>query len=78
VANGVGTALVPQTLTYQHWPTSIRVIDLGEHTFHRDIGLLYRTGLELNEPLSTLKQLITTYTHMQYHRRVQPVAKGKK
>ncbi|KAA8995747.1 LysR family transcriptional regulator [Affinibrenneria salicis] len=75
VANGVGTALVPQTLTYQRWPASIRVLDLGQHTFHRDIGLIYRTGLELNEPLATLKQLITAYTHVQYHRTVQPRAR---
>lgn len=67
VASGVGIALVPQTLTYRQWPATIRALDLGQHTFYRDIGLIYRTELEQNEPLNMLKQLITTYTHTQYH-----------
>lgn len=70
VANGVGVALVPQTLTYRHWPRDIRALELGEHTFYRDIGLIYRSELERNEPLSTLKKLITACTHAQYQRNV--------
>jgi DNA-binding transcriptional LysR family regulator len=58
VANGVGVALVPQTETYRRWPTTVRAIDLGQHTFHRDIGLVHRAIPNLSEPVRVLVQLI--------------------
>ncbi|GAA4352203.1 LysR family transcriptional regulator [Variovorax defluvii] len=42
VAQGVGVALAPQTATHRRWPAAVRAIDLGRHTFHRDIGLVHR------------------------------------
>jgi DNA-binding transcriptional LysR family regulator len=58
VANGVGVALVPQTATHRRWPAAVRAIDLGRHTFHRDIGLVHRSSRSLSEPASLLAQLI--------------------
>ena len=58
VANGVGVALVPQTATYRHWPATVRAIDLGQHTFHRDIGLVQRTNPNLSEPAKALGLLL--------------------
>lgn len=58
VVNGVGVALLPQTATYRHWPATVRAIDLGQHTFHRDIGLVHRTSPNLSEPAKALGQLI--------------------
>ncbi|MCG3102087.1 LysR substrate-binding domain-containing protein, partial [Enterobacter sp. DRP3] len=42
VEHGVGVAIVPQTAVYRRWPAGVRAIDLGHHTFHRDIGLVHR------------------------------------
>lgn len=58
VANGVGVALVPQTATHRRWPAAVRAIDLGHHTFHRDIGLVHRASRSLGEPARLLAQLI--------------------
>ncbi|MEN2394227.1 LysR substrate-binding domain-containing protein [Pseudomonas halotolerans] len=55
VENGVGVALVPQTSAHD-WPTGVRALDLGQHTFHRDIGLVHRSSL--TEPVRILAQLI--------------------
>ncbi|WP_394845027.1 LysR substrate-binding domain-containing protein [Pendulispora brunnea] len=49
VANGVGIALVPETAGHRKWPAAVRVVDLGNHTFHREIGLLHRAS-GLSEP----------------------------
>jgi DNA-binding transcriptional LysR family regulator len=59
VENGVGVALVPQIATHQEWPAGVRVLDLGQHTFHRDIGLVHRARQSLTEPVRTLAQLIS-------------------
>ncbi|KPC33695.1 LysR family transcriptional regulator [Pseudomonas syringae pv. cilantro] len=59
VANGVGVALVPETATLQAWPPTVRAIDLGQHTFHRDIGLVHRAKRSLSEPVRTLAQLLS-------------------
>ncbi|VVP12314.1 HTH-type transcriptional regulator YofA [Pseudomonas fluorescens] len=59
VENGVGVALVPQIATHQAWPAGVRVLDLGQHTFHRDIGLVHRARQSLTEPVRTLAQLIS-------------------
>jgi len=58
VAQGVGVALLPQTETWRRWPAAVRAIDLGAHTFHRDIGLVHRSSRLLNEPARALAQLI--------------------
>ena len=58
VANGVGVALVPQTATHRRWPAAVRAIDLGPHTFHRDIGLVHRANRSLSEPARLLAQLV--------------------
>ncbi|WP_206997753.1 LysR family transcriptional regulator [Trinickia mobilis] len=60
VANGVGVALVPQTPTHRRWPAAVRAIDLGQHTFHRDVGLLHRATQQLTEPARTLAKLIVS------------------
>jgi DNA-binding transcriptional LysR family regulator len=58
VANGVGVALVPQTAAWRRWPAKVRAIDLGQHTFHRDIGLVHRAPGTLGEPARLLIQLL--------------------
>nr|WP_316640045.1 LysR family transcriptional regulator [uncultured Roseateles sp.] len=58
VANGVGVALVPQTAAHRRWPAAVRAIDLGPHTFHRDIGLVHRARQSLSEPARLLAQLV--------------------
>ncbi|KVV27998.1 LysR family transcriptional regulator [Burkholderia cepacia] len=58
VANGVGVAIVPQTTVYRRWPAGVRAIDLGHHTFHRDIGLVHRARRTMSEPAQQLAQLI--------------------
>lgn len=59
VALGVGVALVPQAIAQQSWPAGVRAIDLGERTFHRDIGLIHPTSGHLSEPARALAQLIS-------------------
>ncbi|KWT06442.1 MULTISPECIES: LysR family transcriptional regulator [Pseudomonas syringae group] len=58
VANGVGVALVPETATIQAWPAGVRAVDLGPHTFHRDIGLVHRERRSLAEPVNVLARLL--------------------
>jgi DNA-binding transcriptional LysR family regulator len=58
VENGVGVALVPQTATHQEWPVGVRALGLGQHTFHRDIGLVHRSRQSFTEPVRILAQLI--------------------
>ncbi|WP_249975854.1 LysR substrate-binding domain-containing protein [Vreelandella olivaria] len=58
VANGVGVALVPQPQALKRWPKGVRAIDLGEYTFHRDIGLVHRVNSHLSEPTRAFAQLI--------------------
>ncbi|MCW8275180.1 LysR family transcriptional regulator [Pseudomonas sp. PCH199] len=59
VENGVGVALVPQTATQQEWPTGVRALDLGPHTFHRDIGLVHRSRQSFTEPVRILAELLS-------------------
>ncbi|EJL01730.1 MULTISPECIES: LysR substrate-binding domain-containing protein [Pseudomonas] len=59
VENGVGIALVPQTETYREWPAGVRALDLRQHTFHRDIGLVHRSRQSFTEPVRMLAQLIS-------------------
>ncbi|MGZ7459174.1 hypothetical protein ACXPVS_21115 [Pseudomonas sp. Ma2-10] len=40
-----------QTATHQQLPAGVRALDLGQHTFQRDIGLIHRSRHNLNEPV---------------------------
>jgi len=62
VANGVGVALVPETTAQRGWPESVRVLDLGSHTFHRDVGLVHRAPGTLSEPVNMLIRLLMERT----------------
>jgi DNA-binding transcriptional LysR family regulator len=59
VSNGVGVALAPQTAAQRRWPAAVRAIDLGAHTFHRDVGLVHRAERHLSEPARVLIALLT-------------------
>jgi DNA-binding transcriptional LysR family regulator len=59
VALGLGVSLVPQTMRSKRWPAAVRVIDLEEDTFHRDIGLVHRSKRNMNDASRTLAHLIT-------------------
>ncbi|MDP9651584.1 LysR family transcriptional regulator [Paraburkholderia caledonica] len=58
VANGLGVALVPEVATHRRWPAAVRAIDLGDHTFHRDVGLVHRPRGSLTEPAQSLVDLL--------------------
>jgi DNA-binding transcriptional LysR family regulator len=58
VAHGVGVALLPQTKTQKGWPAAVRAVPLGEHTFHRDIGLVHRAVHHMSEPAQRLVRMI--------------------
>jgi DNA-binding transcriptional LysR family regulator len=58
VAKGVGVALVPETAAQGRWPTGVRAIDLGRHTFHRDIGLVQRRAQAGDRPAGLLAQAV--------------------
>jgi DNA-binding transcriptional LysR family regulator len=66
VENGVGVALVPQTAPDFEWPAGVRVLDLGQHTFHRDIGLVHRSRQTFTEPVRMLAELISAQVKMGY------------
>ncbi|WP_394834578.1 LysR substrate-binding domain-containing protein [Pendulispora rubella] len=57
VANGVGIALVPETAGHRKWPAAVRVVDLGHHTFHREIGLLHRAS-GLSKPAQHIVRML--------------------
>lgn len=69
VAKGVGVALVPQAIAQQHWPDEVRAIDLGERTFHRDIGLIHPTSGHLSDPARAFAQLISDTAQQPEHNR---------
>lgn len=58
VALGVGVALVPQTTAQKRWPAAVRAIDLGAHTFHREVGIVHRDRRYLSEPVKCLVHLV--------------------
>ncbi|MFI8222361.1 LysR family transcriptional regulator [Pseudomonas sp. NPDC085632] len=66
VENGVGVALVPQTAPDFVWPAGVRVLDLGQHTFHRDIGLVHRSRQTFTEPVRMLAELISAQVKIGY------------
>lgn len=57
VGRGVGISLVPQTIDHVRWPAGVRAIDLGDHTFYREIGLIHRALHTLSEPARALAQM---------------------
>jgi DNA-binding transcriptional LysR family regulator len=59
VENAVGVALVPQTTPEPQWPAGVRALDLGAHTFHRDIGLVHRSRRSMTEPVRKMADLIS-------------------
>jgi DNA-binding transcriptional LysR family regulator len=61
VANRVGVALLPQTAAQRRWPAAVRVVDLGPHTFHRDIGLVHRSQASLSAPARMLVALMVKH-----------------
>ncbi|WP_322048952.1 LysR family transcriptional regulator [Paraburkholderia sp. J67] len=65
VGNGVGVALVPQTATYRRWPAKVHAIDLGHHTFHRDIGIVQRDAVQMSESAQVLLGLIAGHAASQ-------------
>lgn len=58
VGKGVGVALVPQTLMRKRWSSTVRAVDLGAHTFHRDIGLVHHANVIMSEQVTLLATLI--------------------
>jgi len=58
VARGMGVALIPQTASHRDWQEGIRALDLGEHTFHRDVGLVHRDRRSLDEQTALLIELL--------------------
>lgn len=58
VAHGVGVAIVPQTDVTVEWPATVRAISLGEHTFHREIGIVHRPAEVLSAAARPLVELI--------------------
>lgn len=58
VAGGLGVALLPQLAAQRRWPAAVRAVDLGAHTFHREIGLVHRARRSLGEPARLLAQLV--------------------
>lgn len=62
VINEVGVALLPQTLTWKRWPSTVRAIDLGDDTFYRDVGVIHKPLSGLTEPVKTIINLMT-HTH---------------
>jgi len=58
VAHGVGVALLPQTTSRRTWPAGLRVLDLGEHVFYREIGLIHRRSVAMSEHARQLAGII--------------------
>ncbi len=58
VANGVGVALIPQTASHRRWPAKVRALDLGQHTFHRDIVLVHPAAENLGAPVRRAVELL--------------------
>lgn len=42
VARGMGVALIPHSAGLGAWPRNVSALDLGDDTFHREIGLVQR------------------------------------
>jgi|UniRef100_UPI000D3AA408 DNA-binding transcriptional LysR family regulator len=58
VARGLGVALVPETAPHRRWPAAVRAVDLGPHTFHREVGLVHRSSRSLGPDARLLAQLV--------------------
>lgn len=60
VAEGAGVALVPQTIGSTRWPPGVRAVDLGEHTFLREVGLVHGPQRTLGKPARDLAEVIAS------------------
>lgn len=58
VARGLGVALAPETAPHRRWPAAVRAIDLGHHTFHREVGLVHRGSRSLSAAARALSALV--------------------
>jgi len=59
VGCGLGVALVPAPVAWRGtWPATVRAIDLGEDTFHREIGLAQRRDRSRRPAARRLADLI--------------------
>ena len=74
VARGAGIALLPQTVDHIRWPAGIRAIDLGGHTFYREIGLIHRGVSTSSEHARHLEQMLIEA----YRYRARKAVNGKK
>lgn len=63
VARQVGVALLPQTVGHWRWPAAVRAIDLGTRTFHREVGLVYRSQAGASAMAHQLIERITAARH---------------
>jgi DNA-binding transcriptional LysR family regulator len=77
VARGVGVALVPQTIDHVRWPAGVRAIDLGDHTFYREIGLIHRAIGTMSEPARALAQMFIDVYAMQARKSAAKPRPGK-
>jgi DNA-binding transcriptional LysR family regulator len=68
VAKGVGVALLPQTEGFKRWPASVRAIDLAEHTFYRDIGLVHRSSQSMSDAARRLVGMVCAKTDRKFNR----------
>ncbi|NML47517.1 LysR family transcriptional regulator [Ramlibacter sp. G-1-2-2] len=60
VAEGAGVSLVPQTIGSTRWPAGVRAVDLGEHTFLREVGLVHGPQRTLGKPARDLAEVIAS------------------
>jgi hypothetical protein len=50
-----------QQAAHRRWPAAVRVANLGAHTFHRDIGLVYCYQASLSAPVRMLVELMVEH-----------------
>ncbi|WGS53819.1 LysR family transcriptional regulator [Paraburkholderia sp. D15] len=60
VARGVGVALIPDTVGLGKWPATVTALELGDATFHREIGLVLRPQHSRQAVASALADCIGT------------------
>jgi DNA-binding transcriptional LysR family regulator len=58
VSRGLGVALVPRTAAQRGWPRGVVELDLGDDTFHREIGLVERASHSRQPIASRLAECI--------------------
>ncbi|WP_251864954.1 LysR family transcriptional regulator [Achromobacter sp. Marseille-Q4962] len=78
VGQGLGVALVPQTAALRSWPTGVRAVGLGPHTFHRDIGLLCRAAPALEAQVRAMSAVLAATARRLYGRNAPPAGLDKR